>query len=246
MAPLEGRLLEGRPPRYVQVPTAAALEGRDRLRYWVELGRVQADRLGVQAVTIPAADRQDADDPKLAQMVEGAGLIYLSGGSPRHLVSSLRGSRLWAAIVDCWRQGAALAGCSAGAMALGDRLVDIRRPSRATGAGLGLLRGVSVLAHFDRLAGRVPEALLTGITPSTGGTMLGIDEDTALVGAPGAWFVEGRQAVWVLGGGRREGYRAGDQVVLPAVEIAEAPAIRGQAQVALDDQVVKEDSPWTR
>jgi hypothetical protein len=37
MAGVEGALIEGRPRRYVQIPTAAAPEGRQRLRYWLDL-----------------------------------------------------------------------------------------------------------------------------------------------------------------------------------------------------------------
>ena len=39
MLAVEGGLIDGRPPRYVQIPTAASAEGEDRLSYWVELGR---------------------------------------------------------------------------------------------------------------------------------------------------------------------------------------------------------------
>ena len=75
-------------------------------------------------VVVPVVDRISADDPELAGLVAGAGLVYLSGGNPPFLASTLRGTRVWAAIEDAWRAGAALAGCSAGAMAL-------------TGAGAG-------------------------------------------------------------------------------------------------------------
>ncbi|KJE75824.1 hypothetical protein [Ferrimicrobium acidiphilum] len=37
MSEIERRLLNGG-TRYVQIPTAAALEGTDRLNYWIELG----------------------------------------------------------------------------------------------------------------------------------------------------------------------------------------------------------------
>ena len=43
MAGVEGALIEGRPPRYVQIPTAAAAEGADRLQYWLDLGAAQAE-----------------------------------------------------------------------------------------------------------------------------------------------------------------------------------------------------------
>ena len=47
MAGVEGALIEGRPRRYVQIPTAAAPEGPARLQYWLDLGAAQAERLGV-------------------------------------------------------------------------------------------------------------------------------------------------------------------------------------------------------
>ena len=49
MADVEGALIEGRPRRYVQIPTAAASEGPRRLRYWLDLGAAQAERLGPAA-----------------------------------------------------------------------------------------------------------------------------------------------------------------------------------------------------
>jgi peptidase E len=110
MLDVERALIDGRPPRYVQIPTAAAPEGAARLRYWVDLGRAQADRLGVEAVPLVITDRAEADDPAVAGQIEGAGLIYLSGGSPTVLSDILRDTRTWQAIVDAWRQGAALAG----------------------------------------------------------------------------------------------------------------------------------------
>ena len=52
MADVEGALIAGRPRRYVQIPTAAAPEGPGRLRYWLDLGAAQAERLGVQPVPV--------------------------------------------------------------------------------------------------------------------------------------------------------------------------------------------------
>jgi hypothetical protein len=46
-------------------------------------------------------------------------------------------------------------------------------------------------------------------------TVVGIDEDTALVGGPDAWVVHGRQSVWVLGEGSRREYPAGAQLRTP-------------------------------
>jgi cyanophycinase len=109
MAGVEGALIEGRPPRYVQIPTAAAAEGADRLRYWLDLGAAQAERLGVEQVPVVIRDRDEAGSADLAALIDGAGLIYLSGGNPQFLARTLRGTRVWAAIEAAWRSGAALA-----------------------------------------------------------------------------------------------------------------------------------------
>src|SRR5215472_2460769 len=82
MTEVERLLIEGRPPRYVQIPTAAAPEGEYSLRRWLDLGAAQADRLGVEQIPVVVRDRAEADSPELAAMIAGAGLIYLSGGSP--------------------------------------------------------------------------------------------------------------------------------------------------------------------
>jgi cyanophycinase len=213
MLEVERGLLHGRPPRYVQIPTAAAPEGPRRLAHWVRLGREQADRLGVQAVPLVVRDRAEADDPATAAAVAGAGLIYLSGGNPGFLADTLRDTALWQAIVREWQAGAALAGCSAGAMAITDWVPDLRRPGRAAKPGLGLLPQLRVIPHFDVFLGRVPDLLTRPfLRPPDGVTMVGIDEDTALVGGPGTFTVQGRQSVWVLGNGRRRELPAGTEL----------------------------------
>src|SRR5882724_7415266 len=66
MAGVEDALIEGRPPRYVQIPTAAAPEGADRLQYWLDLGAAQAERLGVEQVPVVVRDRDEAGSADLA------------------------------------------------------------------------------------------------------------------------------------------------------------------------------------
>lgn len=213
MAELEGALLAGR-GRYVQIPTAAALEGADSLARWVRLGQEQAARLGVEAVPVVARDRSEADDPALASLVEGAGLVYLSGGNPPYLAGTLRGTRLWDAVVRAWEGGAALAGCSAGAIALTSWVPDIRSPESAPDPGLGVLPGLRVIPHFDRFASWMPDLVGRYAHEVPDGVhVVGVDEETALVCDAGAWTVHGRQAVWLLSEGERIPYRAGE--VLP-------------------------------
>jgi cyanophycinase-like exopeptidase len=216
MLPVERDLIAGRPPRYVQIPTAAGKEGERRLQYWVDLGRAQAKRLGVTPVPLVVTSRDQAEDPAVVKEVDGAGLIYLSGGDPGFLADTLRDTALWRAIVAAWRGGAALAGCSAGAMAMADRVPDWRHPSGGHRVGLGLLPHVRVLPHFDRLLGRMPDLLTRPVLrPPDGVTMVGIDEETALVGGPERYTVAGRQSVWLLGSGPRREFTPGMEMTLP-------------------------------
>lgn len=196
MTETERLLLEGRPPRYVQIPTAAAPEGQASLDRWVALGREQGERLGVEVVSIVARDRAEADDPELAALVAGAGLVYLSGGNPPYLASTLRGTRLWDAVHAAWQGGAALAGCSAGAIALTSWVPDIRNPDNPAQEGLGVVPDLRVIPHFDRFVAWMPD--LVGRYLSDDVRVLGIDEDTALVLDGGTATVHGRQSVWVL------------------------------------------------
>jgi len=215
MLEVEGELLAGRPPRYVQIPTAAGRESAQRLAYWVDLGRAQADRLGVEAVPLVVVNRAEADDPAVAARVDGAGLIYLSGGSPGFLADTLRGTALWDAIVRAWQAGSALAGCSAGAMAMGDWVPDLRHPGSPGHRGLGLLPHIRVLPHFDKMLGWIPDLLTRPFLRAPEGvSLVGIDEDTALVGGPETFTVHGRQSAWLLGDGRRRGYPAGARLEL--------------------------------
>src|SRR5580698_885249 len=159
MVPVDAGLLAGRPARAAFLPTAASLEGEARVAWWLELGRRHYEGMGVEAVPVPVLTRADADDPGLAGLLDGVGLIYLSGGDPHHLAATLRGSLVWAALVRQWRRGAALAGCSAGAMALsagappelgpGGSHRSVPEEADAEGAGLGLVGRLAVIPHFD-------------------------------------------------------------------------------------------------
>jgi cyanophycinase len=219
MTGVEGMLIDGRPGRYVQIPTAAAPEGERSLRRWLDLGAAQAERLHVEQVPVVVHDRDEADAPELAALIEGAGLIYLSGGSPTFLAQALRGSAVWAAIHKTWQSGAALAGCSAGAIALTSWVPAMRSSHREPDPGLGVLPHLRVLPHFDKMLGWVPDLLSrAALHPPEGTTVVGIDEETALVDMTGeghAWQVHGRQQAWILGTGPRRGFAAGATVVTP-------------------------------
>lgn len=216
MAEIEGGLLQGRPPRYVQLATAAVPDGPSVVARWHRLGTEQAERLGVEPVIVAVGDRADAENPALADQLAGAGLVYLSGGHPAYLADTLRGSAVWEAIVAAWRAGSALAGCSAGAMALSARVPSLRNPGGGETEGLGLLPHLRVIPHFDLFAARVPDLLGRVLQPYDARiTVIGVDEDTALVGGPHEWTVRGRGSAWKLTPDGREQWPAGSRVAVP-------------------------------
>jgi cyanophycinase len=219
MADVEGKLLAGRAPRYVQIPTAAAPEGEQSLNRWLDLGAAQADRLGVEQIPVVARDHAEADSAELAALVAGAGLVYLSGGNPAYLAQTLRGTRLWDAVVAAWQSGAALAGCSAGAIALTGWVPVMRAPDREPDPGLAVVPRLRVLPHFDKMLGWVPDLLTRAVLRlPTDTTVIGIDEETAIVDMTGAghsWQVHGRQQAWLLSDGTRRGFPAGTTLTTP-------------------------------
>ena len=207
MHEVEGWLLEGRSPVYVQLATAAAPEGPAVLDRWHRLGKEAADRLGAEQVVVDIRTRDDAHEPRWLPLIERAGLVYLSGGNPGYLARTLRGTPAWDAIERTWRAGASLAGCSAGAMALCGYVPDFRHPRRGGTEGLGVLPHARVLPHFDRYTKWIPDFAMRPLLADDT-TVLGIDEDTALVGEPdedGTWVFRsrGRQSTWRLEHDRR-------------------------------------------
>ncbi|MCU1463483.1 MAG: cyanophycinase [Acidimicrobiales bacterium] len=217
MVAVDRGLLAGRPRRAAFLPTAAGEEGDAVVDSWIDLGRQHFRRLGVEPIPVRVVDRADADDAELANLIGGAGLVYLSGGNPGYLAETLRDTKVWAAIVEAWSGGAAVAGCSAGAGALTAVAPDVRVPGRGSGLGLGLVPHLAVIPHFDRYESWQPgiaERFLRDAPDDV--TVVGIDEDTALVGGPDHWEVQGRSTVTVLGpAGRRHVHPVGDRLDLP-------------------------------
>ena len=68
--------------------------------------------------------------------------------------------------------------------------------------------GVSVVPHYD--AWPEPMSALVALQAPRGSVVLGIDEETAVIGRDGAWQVHGAARVTVWRGRRRERHRAGE------------------------------------
>ncbi|HWP64143.1 MAG TPA: Type 1 glutamine amidotransferase-like domain-containing protein [Candidatus Binatia bacterium] len=214
MADVDRRLLEAtgaRRPRVAILPTASYPDGALVFRRWAEAGVAHFRALGAEVEAVLVRDAVDADDPAYAQAVGEADLVYLSGGKPTYLLRTLAGSAVWRAALAAYARGAVLAGCSAGAMVLAARQPRFRRRllfPLAWDRGLGLVPGIAVLPHYDRLP--EPIAALVALQAPRGCLVVGLDEDTAIVGRNGAWQVAGQARVTIWSGRHRTRYRAGD------------------------------------
>jgi cyanophycinase len=199
-------------PRVAVVPTASYPDGEAVFQRWAAMGVAHFAGLGAEVEPVLVRDRAGADDGAAAQALGEADLVYLSGGKPSYLLEVIDGTEMGRALVAAHERGAALVGCSAGAMALAGFAFDFRMrlvpfPLR-WGIGLGFAPGLSVVPHYD--AWPEPLSALIAFQAPRGSVVLGIDEDTAVVGRDGGWQVHGASRVTVWRGRRRERFRAGE------------------------------------
>jgi len=200
---LEAELLRfgisrGKRNTYIQIPTAAGKEGEDRLDFWRQRGADQAARIGCEVKYLPVLTREDAHNQSWIEEIKSAGLIYFSGGDPVRLAEVFADTPMWKAIVQAWHEGASLAGCSAGAMAFGGKIIGIRR-SHIT-EGLGLIPDIEVIPHYDKFLGWLPDRVTAAIVRKDANTaLLGIDENTAVV-LTDQWRKYGTGKVHILRG----------------------------------------------
>ena len=199
-------------PRVAILPTASFPDGEEVFTRWATMGVSHFGELGAEVEPVLVRDRAAADDPAAAQAIGEADLVYLSGGKPGYLIGVLAGSAVGRALADAHERGAVLVGCSAGAMVLAGHAFDFRVklapwPLRWR-SGLGFVADASVIPHYD--AWPEPLTALIALQAPRGSHVLGIDEETALVGRDGSWQVHGRSRVTVWRGRRRDRYRAGE------------------------------------
>jgi cyanophycinase len=204
------------------LPTASAPEGDDVFDFWSSKGLDHYRRLGVPAEVLPIKDREDAGRPEFAAKLEGASVVFFSGGNPASLAEILSGTAFWRELVHAMRDGLAYGGCSAGVACLPERapdssiqtLEEIRRDGWKP--GLHLFADVLFMPHWDALDEFLPGLTdwVVGSVPE-GCELVAIDESTALVGDGDAWTVLGNGAIHVLSDGAWVDHAAGESFALP-------------------------------
>jgi cyanophycinase-like exopeptidase len=197
------------------LPTASAPEGEGVFDRWAEMGLGHYAAMGVSARALPLKTRADAERADLAEALGGASMAFFSGGNPKHLAATLKDTAFFSALIREMGRGLVFAGCSAGAIVAGSAPDAKPRLGTAWLAGLGLVTNASFGAHWDRMR-YFPGArpfLMSRV--DHGGSFVGIDERTAILGDGERWTVHGARTAMVRQAGVTRSYRAGESFVLP-------------------------------
>lgn len=192
------------------VPTAAARQKPERsVAHAIEWFR----QFHLDLHELPVLKRADATSAALAARARAGGFFYLVGGDPGLVAKLLRGSAVWTAMFEAWRDGAALAGSSAGSMALcSHTLVRASWPNRFNrrpADALGLMPKTAVLPHFDTFGHRWVESAQEAAPELC---LLGIDERSAVVWDGKKWLAAGPGAVTVIRGTKVARFISGQEV----------------------------------
>lgn len=202
----------GNPASVLIIPTAAvtgpAKAANDGVTHFAALGG--------SASQLMALELSQANDAAFVEPVNGADVVYFTGGNPDHLLATLRGSTLLRLLTEGLERGLVLGGSSAGAMVMGSVM---RRPPLYDGGdgkdrwvdGLGIAPDICVLPHHER---RDPAEVSAGLRQSApaGVVYLGIDARTGLIGSRDNWRVAGSGKVTVYRYGDYVAYGAGEQL----------------------------------
>jgi len=196
-------------------PLASALEGDHVFDDWAAKGLAHYRRTGISAQIIPIRRREDASSQEALDMLEKASVIFFSGGNPASLCRALLGTPFWSRVEERLDDGLAYGGCSAGVACLGEKAPDSDNDSLHTGDiwqdGFGVFSKTWFGPHWDALDSFRPgltEFFVGSVPP--GETLVGIDENTAIVGDGRAWEVVGRSGAHVMRDGEWNHRTAGD------------------------------------
>jgi len=162
-------------------------------------------RLGLKRVEhLDVSDREALlRDPPL-QLLEGASVVFFTGGGQLRITTQFGGTQLCEQIQQFYQNGGTIAGTSAGASVMSDTMLvsGEGESSHRVGSnllmppGLGYLKDVIIDQHFAE-RGRIGR-LLGAVAHNPRILGVGIDEDTATLWEDGRFTVLGSGAVYVV------------------------------------------------
>ena len=146
-------------------------------------------------------------------MIASADLVYLPGGDPDIVPGLLGPTAAGRALAGAHKRGVVVAGASAGAMSL----AEWSWTAQGGIPGLGFVRGIVVVPHYDEIRRMAWQSKLEKVAPPGLG-YLGLDERTGVISNGGAWRVAGEGAAYwfVPGASLPVVARHGDLIELPS------------------------------
>lgn len=206
----------GRKPRVVCLPTAAGREGKASVTRWSKMGVEHFTRLGADVRAVPVLDAESANEQSHASAVEEADVVYFSGGNPMYLYQTMKNNLVWKSAQKVWERGGVYAGCSAGAMILAKEIPDFRMMGLRSISAFGVIPVAVMMPHFDAipLFGKPLVATLRRRLKE-GEIMIGVDENTAIVGKLNEeWTVLGQAKAHVFTKDENKSYAAGEKFTI--------------------------------
>jgi cyanophycinase len=193
------------------LPTASSAEGDEVFARWGRMGLEHYRAMGLDSRVVPVKTREDAEREDLAAELEGASMVFFSGGKPQHLATTIHRTKVWHALLRSLDAGTVYAGCSAGALVASQTRSRSEDRDVRTGwvFGLGLVPNVSFGVHWDKV--KVIPGLRTFVMSRIpkGSWFVGLEERTAIVGDGRRWTVHGVGGAMVRHAGDTEVYREG-------------------------------------
>ena len=168
------------------IPTAAGKE--HDYHKWIDMAQSHYANFKINVVPVPVINALDANDSALVKLLDQADWIFFSGGSPKYLLDTLKDSKLWDKVIQRVNEGALLAGSSAGAMIMGNYLLE--SPFKAVFSSLPAnwdkafkLVDFTVFPHFNKLKkyNKVISKVIKKAPPEVRNSWIGIEENTALI-----------------------------------------------------------------
>lgn len=199
----------GQPARAVIVPAALGGQTLGAAARQTGLAQETLAAWGISAEVVPVTSRSEANHLERGDAVQTADLIVLPGGNARTLTETLAGTEAWRLIREAHARGGVLVAAGSAAVALGAVAFAPPKPGPGTldelhfepFEGLALLPELVILPYFNWLQ----DALATRIAAlcPPGAWLAGIDDQAALIGADGAWRVDGLGQVTLWQPGKR-------------------------------------------
>lgn len=198
----------------------------------IESGIKQLAELGISDVFGFDFNKGVAPSQTKIDSLANAKLIYISGGSQSRFMAVVEGTAIEKAIWSCFNNGGTIAGTSAGAAAMSEKMINgvqalypdadsgfrvIEKGNTALAKGLGLIKTAIIDQHFVKRSRHNRLMTLAMEYPQL--KCIGIDESTAIVVKGNQARVVGLSQVLVYDGSKGESNVQGNKIGMKGIQL---------------------------